>query len=682
MSTATRTEDHHADEPTGGSIDAEPIARRLRLRLVLLAFLMLFIELALIRWLGANVLYLAYFSNIVLLGSFLGIGLGFLRAGRTESPLLPWTPAALTVLVVATKVLAPKVGITGGSLIFLGLDTSGPPRWVVLPAIFVCVAAVLACVGDGLARTFRQLGNLDAYYLDLTGSLIGSIAFAILAFLNGVPLVWGTITAAGLVVAIDPRTRRGAVLTIVPLAVLLGILGVESFESDTVWTPYYKTTAEPINGDPANGYIASVNGVPTWYQQRVADNVDTYQMTYRRMTADPGDMLIIGAGSGNDTALAIHNGAEHIDAVEIDAHLLDLGRRHPDRPYDDPIVDTHVNDGRAYIERSDHEWDTILLALPDSLTLLQGNSSVRLESFLFTREAAEQYRDHLVDGGVFSMYNYYREPWLVDRYAGTLEEVFGNAPCVDTLASTLSVLTVSVDPDAVACPDESRWVRGADVPAPATDDRPFPYLKTRTIPMFYLASIAIILLASLLGVRLLGGPLRGMSGYLDLFFLGVAFLLLETKQVVQFALLFGTTWLVNALVFIGVLLSVMTAVVVSKRIRVRRPWLLYAVLLGSVSLAWAIPGSALLDLPPLARFVAAVALAFLPIFTANLVFAQRFRDTADSTAAFGANLIGAMVGGLLEYSSLVLGYRNLLVMVAVIYGLAWFSGRRNVAVPA
>ena len=59
-----------------------------RVRLVVASALMLFTELMLIRWLGANVLNLAYFSNIVLLGSFLGIGLGFLMAkpGRRS----PW----------------------------------------------------------------------------------------------------------------------------------------------------------------------------------------------------------------------------------------------------------------------------------------------------------------------------------------------------------------------------------------------------------------------------------------------------------------------------------------------------------------------------------------------------------------------------------------------------------------
>jgi hypothetical protein len=159
--------------------------------------------------------------------------------------------------------------------------------------------------------------------------------------------------------------------------------------------------------------------------------------------------------------------------------------------------------------------------------------------------------------------------------------------------------------------------------------------------------------------------------------MGVAFLLLETKDVVQFALLFGTTWFVNAFVFGGVLISVLLAVAVSKRVVIHRTGLLYAVLIAGIALNWLVPAHALLELPMGPRLVTAVALAFFPIFVANLVFASRFRDTERSTAAFGANLLGAMVGGLLEYVSLLTGYRSLLVLVAGLYGLAFLLRPRT-----
>jgi hypothetical protein len=57
----------------------------------------------------------------------------------------------------------------------------------------------------------------------------------------------------------------------------------------------------------------------------------------------------------------------------------------------------------------------------------------------------------------------------------------------------------------------------------------------------------------------------------------------------------------------------------------------------------------------------------------------RFKGVGSSTVAFGANLLGAMVGGGLEYLALILGFNALLVVVAVLYGLALLTGRRHLA---
>ena len=384
-------------------------------------------------------------------------------------------------------------------------------------------------------------------------------------------------------------------------------------------------------------------------------------------------MLIIGAGTGNDVATALAEGAQHVDAVEIDPELHRLGvQLNPDHPYQSKRVTAYVTDGRAFLEQTRKHYDLILFALPDSLTLVAGQSSLRLESYLFTLQAVQAAKAHLnPSDGVFAMYNYYRTQWLRDRLANTLDVAFGHAPCLESY-STLSMLTISPRRSALHC---TAWHRPATVVPPATDDHPFVYLDGNTIPGYYLLTLGLILAASVLSVRGLAGPLRRMSSYVDLFFMGAAFLLLETKSLVQFALLFGTTWFVNALVFAGVLVAVLAAVEVSRRVVIKQPAWLYLALLAVLAVAWSVPSDALLGLPAAARFGAATALAFAPIFVANLVFAQRFRDAEDSAVAFGANLLGAMVGGVLEYTSLVLGYRWLLVLVAVLYGLAFGTSR-------
>ena len=652
--------------------------RALRIRLIVLTFLMLFVELALIRWLGGNVLYLSYFSNVVLLGSFLGVGLGFLWASRSSIGLLRFAPLALGALVLFVHFIPVTLTAVGSDLIFFGreLKPNGPPRELVLPAIFIGVSIVLACIGDGIARTFKELKNLEAYQFDLVGSILGVVIFTLLAFLGAEPIVWGTVSAGVFIWAIRPKTLVPLALVGLPLLAMLAVLGVESRQENTVWTSYYKGEYA-VMGPQGVGMF--VNGIPHWFQTDGTDPMYNTAYQQRADTAPPAEVLVIGAGSGNDVAKALKNGATGVDAVEIDRRLLDVARKyHPERPYDDPRVNITIDDGRAFLERSDKKWDLIVLALPDSLTLVQGASSIRLESYLFTADAADSYRSHLSEDGVFAMYNLYRESWLVDRYAATLDEAFGHTPCVTKIPNTSqAVLTIGVEERDVNCPAANAWVRTADTPKPVGDDRPFPYLRTPSIPTFYLWALGLILVFSLAAVRLVGGPLRGMQAYTDLFFMGVAFLLLETKNVVQFALLFGTTWLVNALVFGGVLVAVLIAVVISQRITIRRPMLLYALLAVSIVVSWAIPQHTLLELAFAPRLLVALILAFTPIFLANMVFAQRFRDSADSTTAFAANLIGAMVGGVLEYTSLVLGYRNLMIVALVLYGLAFLFGRRH-----
>jgi hypothetical protein len=120
-------------------------------------------------------------------------------------------------------------------------------------------------------------------------------------------------------------------------------------------------------------------------------------------------------------------------------------------------------------------------------------------------------------------------------------------------------------------------------------------------------------------------------------------------------------------VFAGVLVAVLLAVEVTRRRPTPSLPVVYAFLGAGLLLAWAVPSSWLLSLPLPLRAVTAVTIAFLPIFAANVVFAKRFASTADPTTAFGANLLGAMFGGCLEYAALVVGYRGLLVLAGLLY---------------
>ena len=650
-----------------------------RARLVLASALMLFVELALIRWTSSNNLYLVHMTNFVLLASFLGIGMGFLRARATRD-LFPLAPVLLATLVGFVLAFPVRTGTgRGGRWELVGsFDWAPLPRWLSLTVVFVLTVGTLMALAQEVARTFARFEPLEAYRLDVMGSLTGIACFAALSFLRLPPLGWGLVGVAVFVVLLGRRVRLLRHGPSIALAALVLMLGAESVVGSFQWSPYYKIHTTQLAGGL---FRVEVNNTPLQTALPVADiRRDSpfylYPYTY---AGSHDDVLVIGAGTGNDVAVALAQGAKRVDAVEIDPAIMQLGRdHHPDRPFADPRVTTHVDDGRAFMERTDRRYDLILLALPDSATIVTGQSALRLENYLFTTQALTQARSLLKPDGTFAMYNYY-EPWLLDRYANTVRTVYDAAPCVQLGPSygprQQAVLTLRKDASTGGC--TTTWSPRTAALEPSVDDRPFPYLGSRTIPSFYLWMLGLVLLASVVGVRTVAGPLRTMRPYVDLFFMGAAFLLLETKNVVQFALLFGTTWAVNAAVFAGVLLSVLAAIEVARRVTIRRPILLYAALLAALAAAWLIPQDALLDLSLVPRFLAGVTIAFAPIFIANLLFAVRFKGAGSSTVAFGANLLGAMVGGALEYLALIFGFNALLIVVAVLYGAALLTGRKH-----
>jgi hypothetical protein len=651
-----------------------------RLRLAALSFLMLFVELALIRWTAANNIHLAYLTNFVLLASFLGIGLGFLRAQRGPD-LFRWAPVALALLVGYVLLFPVYVRLKDGRLTG-AFGSPAAPRWVGLALIFSLTVAVMAGIGQGVARSFARFVPLEAYRLDILGSIGGIVVFSLLSFLELAPIGWGLVASGLLAVLIG---RRWQVLGLIAVVTLLA---VESSHASDHWSPYYKVTAIYQNG-PAriagvrtHGTLSiSANDIPyqTAYPVKTLRQIERfYFFPYRHLGGrPPSDVLIVGAGNGNDVAVALSEGARHIDAVEIDPEIQWLGARyHPNKPWQDPRVSSHINDGRAYLQSDHKKYDLILFALPDSLTLLSGQGALRLENYLFTKESMRTVKSHLKPGGTFAMYNYY-EPFLLNRYAGTLADVYGKAPCVelgDALAKRRQAVITDGAGAGVNC--KRRWMP-VKVSEP-TDDYPFPYLQHRTIAPLYWHTGLLMIAASVLLIGVAGAPAaRRMGRYLDLACMGAAFLLLETKNVVQFALLFGTTWFVNSLVFAGVLISVYLAIETAQHFRLPSPPLLYGLLFGALGLAWVVPQESLLALSPVPRFLVAVAIAFAPIFLANLVFAQRFRDVGSSTVAFGSNLLGAIAGGMLEYLSLYTGYRFLLVVVSALYALAFLLRPRR-----
>src|SRR5207245_1621092 len=370
------------------------------------------------------------------------------------------------------------------------------------------VVGVMTLFCVGCSRTFRRCSPLDAYRLDILGSLPGLIALSVLAFLGAPPLAWGSVVALALVLLADRSSR---IWQLPVLGIMLVLLGVESIVPTDSWSPYYKIR---LITQPSGAVSLFVNGIPHQTMEAAEKRLNTvtlYGLVYQRTPSIPKNVLIVGAGTGVDVAVALKKGVQHVDAVEIDPRIHAIGaQQNPDRPFQDPRVTSYVNDGRAFLEQPTRRSDLTLFALPAST-------------------------------GHFAR---------------------------------LALLMASASPDALQCPRVWKTA-SATVAAPATDDYPFLYLKDRTIPGFYLLTLALILLAALLLIRVTAGTLHRMGGYLDLFFMGPAFLLLETKDVVLVALLLGTAVFVNSLVFLGILVAVYLAIELARRIDLGASWRLY-----------------------------------------------------------------------------------------------------------
>src|SRR5712691_5375276 len=658
------------------------------------SFLVLFLETALIRWMPAYVRLLAYFSNFILLASFLGIGVGCLLAGRRRN-LFVWFPLIQLALILAVDLLRLEVALPSTSTIYFSSGTAEAvvpvESTLLLPLLFTAVAALFVTVADRMGRELSGKPPLRAYVINLLGSLTGVAAFALVSWLQLPPLVWfGVASAAALPFLVQGR-RLVAAANIVLLASAMAI--VHRMEAGSLWSPYYRITIFQDRSDT----VVEVNHIFHQSIAPVAQKEYFYQWPYTVFGDSFDQVLILGAGTGTDVAAALGHGAKHVTAVDIDPVILRLGaERHPDRPYSDPRVTVICDDARHFLRTSTSKYDLVVFALIDSLTVQSSFSGVRLESYMFTKESFQAVRDHLSPRGAMVLYNYFREKWLVDRLANTAADAFGQEPLGHVHQDRAYLAVILAGPrlaelhaapplpaDVLAygqshAPSPAHRLSRDPTVVPATDDWPFLYMRSRQLPRHYVAALALVLTVSALTVWLALRDSRGVAlrWSWHFFFLGAGYMLLETKSIVQFALLWGSTWSSASLAIASVLVMALASALVASRVEIQRRGLIAAVLLGLIALNYAIPVGRVPFDSRAAESLFYGALVFSPVFCAGLLFSTSFKDSVSTASDFGANLLGAIVGGVGEYLSLLEGYRFLLILVAACYLLAIATSHR------
>jgi hypothetical protein len=415
-----------------------------------------------------------------------------------------------------------------------------------------------------------------------------------------------------------------------------------------------------------------LQGCPTAKSYRAA--LDTYDLPYRLITT-PQEVLVVGAGTGNDVASALRHGAAHVDAVEIDPVILDLGRRfHPERPYDSPRVSLSVDDARAFFHKTKKKYDLIVFGFLDSLTLLSSYSSVRLDNYVYTLESFREAKSLLRDNGTLVLAFATFRPFLTERLFATLDQAFGTPPRAYRLPFPSTIFVEGAGRNSTPPPDIrefSSQLRGReDTIRVATDDWPFLYLVRPAIPKSILwVLIPFLAGATILFHKTIGLPTLASREASHFFLLGAGFLLLETKGVTELSLLFGSTWVVNAVV-IGAFLAMALLANAYVMFRPASRKLSYGALFVLLILEITFPYALLDALPAVGKVLAAAVLVGLPIFFTGLIFSRSFRDVRRPAQALGVNLLGAVVGGSLENAVMLAGTPILGVFAILLYGLS------------
>jgi hypothetical protein len=667
------------------------------------AALSLFLELAIIRWQATVFPFFAFYKNLSLLSCFAGLGLGYSLGRRERVPLFLTLPVLCWqfILMIAMRygmryvqfqslyVLPFREQLNMGLLRrpqYYALQT-----YFVLAVVFLLTALAFIPIGQLCGCLLERRNKLAGYGLNLLGSLAGVLLMFVVSAFWTPPSIWFLLAFA---VFLCFHVRKRFVMVIGAVSAVLALVILELPVSpglQRIYSPYqllevghnerglmeiraaghyYQRVYDFLHtdlGSPANASIRKVR--------------DYYDLPYQ-IVKQPKDVAVVGAGTGNDVAAALRNGAEHVDAIEIDPAILLLGRKgHPERPYSDRRVHAVVNDARSFLRTTDRHYDLVVFGLLDSHTLLSQASSVRLDSFVYTLQAMREARARLKPHGVISLTFGVLNDQLGRKIYLMLQQAFdGNPPLCIEVGYDGGVVFLESEDHQVSLPPDLLTEGGfsnktatyanpalrADV---STDDWPFFYMPERVYPFSYLVMVGLVLVLSLaLTASFLPG--RPQSGSISFFLLGAGFMLVETKSITELGLTFGNSWQVIGLVIAGIMVMAYLANLVVQRFEISNAVVPYVLLVASLVVGWLVARSGGLPSNWAGR-VGTLSLLTSPLFFSGIVFSTLLKCRGEISGAMSANLFGAMCGGLLEYNSMYFGFQFLYLMAAGLYVLAF-----------
>lgn len=673
-----------------------------RWQIALVTFSILMLELCVIRWSSSQIRIFAYFNNLVLIGAFLGMGLG-VALGRKHPGLHRWT-LPLFMLLAGVLGFSDELGLAQMSFpdqsiqLWGGEVTEAKPflfleRISIVISIHTLVIAVFACCAAPLGSLFQRLEPLKAYSSDLAGSLIGVICFSILSWQSTGPVAW--VLFSLLPILLLQRFRPLQLAT----AVLACLAALHS-QKDVIYSAYNRISIQQIPGETLE---LSVNRDFHQYLHDLSDRklseqdnssaIGQVRKPLRLLydlpfTINPerASALVVGAGTGNDVQAALRSGYGLVDSVDIDRRIIESGQKlHPEKPYSDPRARPIVEDARAYFEQNrGRQYDVVCYGLLDSHAMSSAMSTLRLDNYVYTEDGIRSAYGLVAPKGHLSLsVSCNSGRWFANRFYWMIRRATGVEPIMVPSQLHSAVTFLVPRPGAKLEIDRSKYTcwTGELEPEEATlvpsDDWPFLYTRPGVIPWGYIAIISYTLLLATVSTRRIFRTEAEGGFEWPLFLMGAAFMLIEARGVTSMSLLFGSTWIVNAAIFTGILAMVFLANQVVMRFRFTdpRPW--FAGLALATLLLWAVPPGILNAYPLLVRGILGGLLTGLPIGFAGIIVPILLARSKAPSFALGANLLGSVLGGCLEYYSMLGGMRATALLALCLYLTAFLLLRRQ-----
>lgn len=670
------------------------------------SFVMLFTETMAIRWLGIEIPVFRAFPNLVLMIAFIGASAGISQPEKKPAPL----KVALSIIFLLVSVIVvPHTGLKDMSLRLDG-ENSLP---TVLLSIFTitvnayCLLTLFQSIGVVVGDAFARLPALKTYAVNILGSMLGVLGFALCSFFSAPPWVWLAAATAG---------AWGYIRKWQLLALMLPLVVATFFSTQgAFWSPYgklqvnkFEVPATSIFGqgnfmlfcNNVYFHLATHSPAPSEFNTIAAQSRDGEKqrllyidyiwrdLPYRFARAHD-DLLVLGSGSGNDIAFAINRPVKTIDAVEIDPVIGEFGKTlHPDKPYLDKRLSLKINDARSYLRETAKKYDIVDFSCLDPGGTLNTASFLRVDNFVYTVEAMQDALRCLKPGGIVAMsfatgpehpitarlYNTIAQAWgkeplsLVDKTHGSCIFLFG--PGIEQLINNgeAQKTIASVQKDAAEFvqwqPDEAQQKLRA-----CFDDWPFLYLQfDQTGLLIYSIVLLITVLVPVLIMFKGGKQMLNEPEAFSMFFLGEAFMLMETKSCTQLSLIYGNTWLVSSVVIFTILsLSFLgNLYVIKARPTTLKPFYAAIILTCLLDFGWA-SFAHHLHLPEAALKPLSTIFVCLPVMFGGILFSQILKSSAKPNICFAANLLGVTFGGLLENLCVVSGIRSLSFLAMALY---------------